>query len=82
MIKNRSYHPQSLVIHSILRCELIGSEVIHIIHNFKLFIASKAFSSQPGFVHVNQSPERLIASIGSSSQDYESFKSFTTLGCS
>ena len=60
MIKNRSYHPQSLVIHSILRCELIGSEVIHIIHNSELFIAFKALSLRPEVFHVNHNPVHSI----------------------
>ena len=59
MMKNLSYHPP-LVVHNILRRELIGSRVIHIINNSYLFLAFKALSLRPEVFHVDHCPVHSI----------------------
>ena len=40
------------------------SQLIHFIHNFELFIESRALSSRPKVIHVNQIFEQFISSTG------------------
>ena len=63
MTQNCSYHPQPRAIHNIYKkIKLTGSQVTHIIHNYKLFIASKALSSELRVFHANHHPELFIVS--------------------
>ena len=62
MTHNCSYHPQPRAVHNIYRPKLTESQVIHIIHNYKLFIASRALSSEPRVFHANYHPELFIVS--------------------
>ena len=62
MTRNRSYHPQPRAVHNIYRPKLTESQVVHIIHNYELFIASTALSSEPRVFHVKHHPELFIIS--------------------
>ena len=62
MTHNHSYHPQPRVVHNIYKPKLTGSQVIHIIDNYELFIASRALSSALRVFHVNHHRELFIVS--------------------
>ena len=60
MTQNRSYHPQPRAVYNIYKPKLTRSQVIYIIHNYELFMASKALSLAPKVFHVNHHPKLFI----------------------
>ena len=62
MTQNHSYYPQPRAVHNIYMPKFIRSQVVHIIHNYNLFIAVKALSSEPRVFHVNHHPKLFIVS--------------------
>ena len=62
MTLNCSYYPQPRVVYNIYKPKLMGSRVVHIIHNYELFISSKALHLTPRVFHVNHHPELFIVS--------------------
>ena len=62
MTQNHSYHPQPKAVHNIYKPKLMGSQVIHIINNYELFITSRALSLAPRVFHINHHTKVFIVS--------------------
>ena len=62
MTQNRSHHPQPRAVHNIYRPKLTGSQVVHIIDNYELFIGYRDLSLAPRVFHVNHYLELFVVS--------------------